>query len=75
MLEMSKCWNVGNVGNVENMAFIFRGAAEFNQDLIWNTERVIDLSNMFDFAMEFNKPLDWNTSSVTKGNVFECFQF
>ena len=55
-----------NVSNVDNMAFMFAGAAAFNQDLSsWNTHKVMNFSHMFAQATSFTSDLSgWNTQSA-----------
>ena len=55
-----------NVGNVENMYAMFRGAKHFNTNInSWNVSKVRDMESMFEGAESFNQPLDkWNVSNV-----------
>ena len=60
--DVSK-WNVGKVGNMDNM---FNGAKSFNQDLSkWNVIKVTNMRNMFSGAEYFNQDLSkWNVGQV-----------
>lgn len=55
-----------DVSKVENMSYMFSGAANFNQSLNdWNVGNVTDMSGMFSGAYSFNEPLDgWDVGKV-----------
>ncbi len=55
------------VSNVTNMAYMFIGATNFNQDLSgWDVSNVTDMSFMFWSATNFNQDLSgWYVSNVT----------
>ncbi len=67
-----------HVSEVLSMAGMFQDASTFNQgqsscgvpdlgvrDLIWNTQKLTNLSRMFEGAICFNQRLPFNTSTVT----------
>ena len=55
-----------DVGGVEDLAALFRDAANFNAPLAaWNVQRATDMSDMFRDAKNFNSPLErWDVSKV-----------
>jgi surface protein len=69
------CESIGSAGNmsrwdvstVTDMAYMFKGAYSFNQDIsTWNVSRVTNMKWMFYMAFAFNQPLGaWNVSRVT----------
>jgi len=59
-----------NMGDVTDMAEMFREAASFNQDISpWDTSRVTNMAEMFREASSFNQDISpWDTSRVTNMN-------
>jgi surface protein len=59
--------NEWDVSSVTDMAFMFRGASSFNQDIGgWNISSVTNIGYMFYDASSFNQPIGgWDVSSVT----------
>ncbi len=55
-----------NTGAITNMASMFNGSSNFNQDIgSWNTSSVASLASMFKSASLFNQDLSaWNTTAV-----------
>ncbi|HHP0319300.1 TPA: BspA family leucine-rich repeat surface protein [Campylobacter jejuni] len=68
-----------NTSNVKNMAGMFWGCENFNQDLSsWNTSKVKTMAYMFWGCKNFNQPLgDWDVSEVkTMAYMFaDCKNF
>ncbi|MBX2078281.1 DUF285 domain-containing protein [Campylobacter peloridis] len=58
-----KYWDVSNV---KNMASMFEGCENFNQDLSsWDISKVKNMDFMFENCINFNQDLsDWDTSKV-----------
>jgi surface protein len=64
-VDSIKTWIIKPTGTV-NMAAMFQGAYNFNQDIsIWDTSRVTDMSVMFNAANNFDQDISgWNISNV-----------
>ena len=65
--DAAKILNSWNTSTITNMAWMFRGAVSFNQDIgKWNTSAVTNMNAMFYGATSFDQNIgDWNTGSVT----------
>ena len=63
-----------NTADVTNMASMFSGASDFNQNISgWNTANVTDMNSMFWSASDFNQDISaWNTANVT--NMYGVFR-
>jgi surface protein len=55
-----------NTSKAESMAYMFQGAAMFNQDISdWDVSKVTEFGGMFYEARAFNQPIGkWNTESA-----------
>jgi hypothetical protein len=62
-----------DTSKVENMAYMFSSASNFNRSLNkWKTKDVTNMSHMFENAYVFNQPLnEWDTNKV--GNMSYMF--
>ncbi|WP_143569829.1 BspA family leucine-rich repeat surface protein [Tenacibaculum agarivorans] len=71
--------NDWDVGSITDMAELFLGCANFNQDIgKWNVSEVINMTNLFVACVSFNKDLSkWNVSKVKlMGGMFQiCTNF
>ena len=63
----SAAFNYWNVGNVTNMASMFRGTQHFDQNIgSWNVSAVTNMETMFGQADSFNQPIGaWDVGNVT----------
>ncbi|HLS30891.1 MAG TPA: BspA family leucine-rich repeat surface protein [Flavobacteriaceae bacterium] len=59
--------NNWDMGNVNDISFMFKNAVNFNQDIgNWNTQNVTQMNYMFGRATSFNQDIgNWNTENVT----------
>ena len=59
-----------DVSEVRNIAALFCGRAEFNDDISrWDVSNVESISNLFDNAFSFNQDIsDWDVGKVTHMN-------
>ncbi len=63
-----------DLSNVDNLAFMFREATSFNQDIgDWDISNVTNIMGMFYYAHSFNQDISgWDTSNIT--NMSHLFQ-
>ncbi|RIV43142.1 BspA family leucine-rich repeat surface protein [Flagellimonas pelagia] len=58
--------DIPDLSSVNDMSFMFRDAASFNQDISnWDVGNVTNMQYLFSNAVRFNQPLaDWNVENV-----------